>query len=63
MLSNNTNKVQCKENVATKKKQTPHSDDKNINDSDIEDKKNQCHKKNNGLTEVKTVRKEKYLCI
>ena len=41
-MSNNTNKVQCKENVATKEQQTPQADDENINDSDIEDKRNQC---------------------
>ena len=42
LLSNNTNKVQFKENAATKDEQTPHSDDENMNDSDIEDKRNQC---------------------
>ena len=41
-MSNNTNKVQFKENAATKDEQTPHSDDENMNDSDIEDKRNQC---------------------
>ena len=42
MLSNNTNKVQCKENAATKEEQTPHSDDENISDSNIEGKRNEC---------------------
>ena len=42
LLSNNTNKVQFKENPATKEEQTPHSDDENMNDSDIEDERNQC---------------------
>ena len=41
-LPNNMNKVQYKENTATKEEQTPQSDDENINDSDIEDKRNQC---------------------
>ena len=31
LLSNNMNKVQCKENAATKEEQTPHSDDENMN--------------------------------
>ena len=44
MLSNNTNKGQCKENATTKQEQTPHSDDENINDSCIEDKGNQCNR-------------------
>ena len=48
-------KYNAKKMQQQQKKQTPYSDDKNINDSDIEDKKNQCHQKNNGLTEVKTV--------
>ena len=42
LLSNNTNKVQCRENAATKEEQTPHSDDENMNDSDMEDERNQC---------------------
>ena len=41
-MSNSTNKVRCKENAATKEEQTPQSDDEKINDSDIEDKRNQC---------------------
>ena len=43
-MSNNTNKVQCKENVATKEACSlmTQPDDENINDSDIEDKRNQC---------------------
>ena len=41
-MSNNTNKVQFKENAATKDEQTPHSDDENMNDSYTEDKRNQC---------------------
>ena len=36
------NKVQCTENAATKEEQTPQSDDENINDSDIEGKRDQC---------------------